>query len=84
MEMTISTNAFSSLAYDELMDINAGGLFSKICSTVACVFIGVGGVVGGVCLMAVPEPTTATKVGGWAAITVGVGSFFEIPAIWGW
>ena len=56
-EMTISTNAFSSLSYNELMDIEAGGLFSKIASNVGCVLIGAGGIVGGVCLMAVPEPT---------------------------
>ena len=84
MEMTISTNAFSPLDYSELIGINADGLFSQICSTVGCVLVGVGGVVGGICLMAVPEPSTATKVGGWAAITAGMGAFFEIPAIWGW
>lgn len=84
MEITISANSFNSLNYNELMDINAGGLFSKISSTVGCVLIGVGGIVGGACLMAVPEPTTATKVGGWAAIMVGIGAFFEIPAIWEW
>ena len=83
-EMTISTNAFSSLSYNELMDIEAGGLFSKIASNVGCVLIGAGGIVGGVCLMAVPEPTPVTQVGGWAAIVAGVGSFCEIPAIWGW
>lgn len=53
--MTISANAFSSLSYNELLDIEAGGLFSKIASTVGCVLIG-----------------------------AGVGSFCEIPAIWGW
>lgn len=72
MEM-VMTNGFTELSANELEVIEGGrNWVATIAGTVA-------GVVGGVCLLITPEPTTLTKVGGWAAVTGGVSS-----VVWAW
>lgn len=72
MELSISHD-FIELNESVLSEINAGGVWGVI-SGAAQVVGGVAGIVGGVAAIAVPEPTTATKFAGAAAITIGVGA----------
>ena len=62
---------FNELNKDFLMDID-GGTFWGMVSGVASVVAGAAEVAGGVVLICVPDPTTATKFGGAGAIATGV------------
>lgn len=60
----------------------ATSLFGKIFQTIGVALTGVGEIVGGICLLAAPEPTTLSKIGGVAAIVAGVGTLMAIEGIW--
>lgn len=61
---------FVYLSNDYLTDVNGGslwGIVSGVFETAAGVF----GIVGGIALLGIPEPTTVTKFAGVAAIVAG-------------
>lgn len=66
-------NSFIQLNDFCLMGVD-GGTFWGVVGGVGTVICGAGAVVGGAGLLAVPDPTTLTKWGGYAAVTSGIGT----------
>jgi hypothetical protein len=75
MEMVLN-NGFYELNLDE-MDLVDGG--RNWVATIAGTICGGATIVGGVAALCVPEPTMATKVGGYSAIVAGVSGI-----VWAW
>lgn len=68
MEMTL--NYFEELDLNNILEIE-GGTFWGVVNGAFGVVAGAAGCVGGALLLATPEPTGLTKVGGYAAVAAG-------------
>ena len=74
MEMTLTNYGMQELNPEMLFDIDGGTFWGVVNGVFTCI-AGGAGVVGGIALLAAPEPTGVTKVAGVAAIVVGGATF---------
>lgn len=76
MEMTLNMTAFEPMAFDEMLCVDGG---RNWLATISGSIAGVACIVGGIAGLCLPEPTTASKVIGWAAIVCGCSTI-----VWAW